>query len=99
MAALPYPPIAEGFLSLFDCTAAAVVWENPALGTFGVVVPSPAARGAAFHQRFTVPEKPLPSLAMRTVVVEVPIPKCLAVLSQNKLLSPDCVFVPVQKDT
>lgn len=45
--ALAYPPVAAAFLALFDgATEASVVWENPGLGLFGLVVPPPAA--AAF---------------------------------------------------
>ena len=71
MAALPYPPVADAFLAMFDCTAAAIVWENPAQGTFGVVVPPPGVGRTSFHHRFTVPEKPLPPLRLRTSVVEI----------------------------
>lgn len=31
MVALPYPPVAVGFLNMFRCTLSSVVWENPAL--------------------------------------------------------------------
>jgi hypothetical protein len=69
MTALPFPPVAPAFLSLFGCGPESVVWENPAQGIFGIVVPPPEARGEPRH--FSLPEQTLPSPRPRTTVVEV----------------------------
>jgi hypothetical protein len=65
MAALPYPPVADGFLEMFGCTAAAVVWENPSLGLFGLVV------GSGGPQQFRMPEQSMQPPRIRDMVVEV----------------------------
>ena len=41
---LLYPPVSDAFLSLFGCTSASVVWENPANGVFGIVYFKPLAQ-------------------------------------------------------
>lgn len=37
---MTYPPVAQGFLDLFGCGPADVVWEDMAAGLFGLVVPA-----------------------------------------------------------
>ena len=63
--ALLYPPIARGFLALFEGRATTIVWENPSLGVFGVVVPAP---GKITSQHFSIPCSPPFPLEMVTCV-------------------------------
>lgn len=68
MTSLPYPPIAPQFLALFPGRADAVIWENPSMGIFGVLVPGPG-----YNERgFPIPESPPQAARVRTSVVEVP---------------------------
>jgi hypothetical protein len=69
MAALPYPPIADGFLAMFGCSLANVVWENASAGYFGIIVP---VHTGAPPSQFTLPERPLPQPVLRVSVVELP---------------------------
>jgi hypothetical protein len=70
-AALPYPPVAPGFLALFDGRTASVVWENPSLGLFGIVVPPQTHNGRPPQQHFSLPETPPPAPTINQSVVEV----------------------------
>ena len=57
--ALAFPPVCDNFLRMFGVGPAAVVWDNPSAGTFGLVVP--AAGGAPappVATAFTLPESP-----------------------------------------
>lgn len=48
---LPYPPVATAFLALFPGHTDGIIWENPSLGLFGIVV---RGRDACF----TLPDVP-----------------------------------------
>ena len=67
MSALPYPPIADAFLGMFGATLASVVWENPSLGIFGVVVGT-----SGRPQQFPMPAHPPPVPPIQEMVVELP---------------------------
>ena len=72
VAALPYPPIAAGFLAMFDGRTASIVWENPALGLFGIVVPPPCNVGQAPQQQhFSLPDMPPQAPKVTEMVVDV----------------------------
>lgn len=69
-AALPYPPIAPGFLALFEGRGGRVVWENPSLGLFGIVVP-PSDVDPRPPQQFQLCETPPPAPRVADMVVDV----------------------------
>ena len=72
VAALPYPPIAAGFLAMFDGRTASVVWENPALGLFGIVVPPPCNVGQVPQQQhFSLPDMPPQAPKVTEMVVDI----------------------------
>lgn len=67
--ALTFPPVPREFLELFPgATEHSIVWENPALGLFGVIVPPP---GTSAPQQCALPEGVPPSPTVRDAVVEV----------------------------
>ena len=64
MTSLPCPTIAPQFPGRAD----AVIWENPSMGIFGVLVPGPG-----YNERgFPIPDSPPQAARVRTSVVEVP---------------------------
>lgn len=67
--ALTFPPVPKDFLDLFPgATVHSVVWENPALGLFGIIVPPP---GTSAPQQCALPEGVPPPPTVRDAVVEV----------------------------
>lgn len=73
--ALAFPPIAPNFLALFGASAS-VIWENPCMGQFFVVVPPPGSPGQHDHfASFQLPQSalPLPSLSEFVREVETPL--------------------------
>lgn len=68
MAALPYPPIAAAFLDMFPGRAESVIWENPSLGLFGIVIPE---RNHPPVASFAIPDTVPPPPTVTEMVVEV----------------------------
>lgn len=82
--ALTFPPIAPEFLAMFGPTAS-VIWENPCMGLFLVVLPSPdvATHHTKYAPSFELPTNPLPPPVVSEYIVEVDTHLDIPVIPEN----------------
>ena len=77
--ALTFPPIAPAFLRMFG-TRASVIWENPCMGLFNIVVP---LGNLDEEIKFLIPTQPLPFPESREVITEIETPLIIPTIPES----------------